>query len=132
MSQARCSGSARSILSTTSGRMQPSIGRLIKSLSLKGFSDPSSEQTDSSTAARWLLALRATDFLLLPTAGASVGRTPGAGAPVGGLLEEARGATGLASEGMSMAGVAWTGAAKLVSSALALFADPEAVAPFLF
>ena len=112
--------------------MQPSINRLIKSLSLKGFSDPSSEQTDSSTAARWLLALRAIDFLLLPAAGTSVGRTPETGTPVGGLLEEARGAAGSASEGMSMAGVAWTGAAKLVSSALTLFADPEAVAPFLF
>ena len=112
--------------------MQPSSSRLIKSLSLKGFSDPPSEQTDSSAAARWLLALRATDFLLLPTAGASMRRTPETGAPVGGLLEEARGATGSASEGMSMAGAAWTGAAKLVSSALALFADPEAVAPFLF
>ena len=99
---------------------------------MKGFSDPPSEQTDSSAAARWLLALRATDFLLLPVAGASMGRAPETGAPVGGLLEEARGAAGSASEGMSMAGVAWTGAAKLVSSTLALFTDPEAVAPFLF
>ena len=61
-----------------------------------------------------------------------MGRTPGVGAPVGGLLEEARGATSSASEGMSMVGAAWTGAAKLVSSALALFVDPEAAAPFLF
>ena len=76
--------------------------------------------------------MRATDFLLLPAVGASVGRAPRTGAPVGGLLEEARRAAGSASEGMSMAGVAWTGAAKLVSSALALFANSEAVAPFLF
>ena len=112
--------------------MQPSISRLIKSLSLKGFSDHSSEQRDSSTAVRRLLALRATDFLLLPTAGASAGRTSGMGTSVGGLPGRARGAAGSASEGMSMAGVAWTGAAKLVSSTLALFAEPEVVAPFLF
>ena len=111
--------------------MQPSISRLIKSLSLKGFSDPSSEQRDSSAAVRWLLALRATDFLLRPTTGASVGQNPEMGAPVGGLLEEARGAVGSTSEGTSIVGAAWMGAAKLDSSTLALFADPETVAPFL-
>ena len=112
--------------------MQPSSSRRIRALSLKGFSDPPSEQTDSSAAARWLLGLRATDFLLLPAAGASAGRTSGIGTPVGGLPGGARGAAGSASEGMSMAGVAWTGAAKLVSSTLALFAEPEVIAPFLF
>ena len=112
--------------------MQPSISRLTRSLSLKRLSAPSSEQTDSSAADRWLLALRATIFLLLPTVGASVGRTPGAGIPVGELLEEARGAASSTSEGMSMVGAAWTGAAKFVSSTLALFADPEVAAPFLF
>ena len=114
--------------------MQPSINRLIKSLSLKGFSGPSSESRDSSVVARRPLTLWATDFLLFPLSatGVSTGRTPGAGAPVDGLLEEARGAVGSASEGMSIAGAAWAGAAKLDSSALALFADPEAATPFLF
>ena len=112
--------------------MQPSISRLIKSLSLKGFSDPSSEQRDSSAAVRRLLALRATDFLLFLSAmGASVERTPETGAPISGLLEEVRGAVASASEGMSIAGAAWAGAAKLDSSALALFVDPEVATPFL-
>ena len=112
--------------------MQPSISRLIRSLSLKGFSGLSAEQRDSSAAVRQLLTLRATDFLLFPLSamGASMERTPEAGAPVGGLLEEARGAVASASEGMSIAGAAWTGAAKLDSSALTLFVDPEAATPF--
>ena len=59
--------------------------------------------------ARRLLTLRATDFLLFPlsTTGASMERTPGTGAPIGRLLEEARGAIGSASEGMSIVGAAW-------------------------
>ena len=113
--------------------MQPSISRLIKSLSLKGFSDPSSEQRDSSAAVRRLLTLRATDFLLFPLSAtdASVERTLEIGAPVGGLLEEVWGAVASASEGMSIAGAAWTGAAKLDSSILALFVDPKVATPFL-
>ena len=53
------------------------------------------------------------------------------GAPVGGLLEEARGAVASASEGMSIAGAVWVGASKLDSSALALFTDLEVTTPFL-
>ena len=133
-SQTRCSGLVRTILWTTLGRTHPSTSHFIRFLSLKRFSiGSSSKPWDSSMVTRRPLILWATDFLLLPlsTPGASAGRTPGTGTSVGGLLEEVWGAGGSASEGTSTAKAVWAGAAELVSSVLAFFADPEAAVPFL-